>query len=290
MTVQFISTDPLLDTGDPLSVNGYTYANSNPINLSDPSGMAAACVGMGTCTYTDNPAGGPPTPGPDRTLPAADPADTEQTYLNLATSVNNDYQLGNRNDTMMTVHGEWVDAGDIISGYYDTHPETWDNTLETALRIAVFDPDSCQAATVSCGVEILGILPFGKLAKVTKVVDAFRNADRVAEATKVAETFGKFGASDIRTAAEVIDRNGLTRAGRALQKHSGRQGSVFGNMSSGTAVARNEQGMRVLDEILTDPASTTEVLDNVTNIWDASGRGIRMGNDGTFMGFLEPLS
>jgi hypothetical protein len=47
--------------------------------------------------------------------------------------------------------------------------------------------------------------------------------------------------------------------------------------------------MRVLDEILEDPRATTQALDNVTNIWDSAGRGIRISNDGTFMGFLEPL-
>lgn len=34
---------------------------------------------------------------------------------------------------------------------------------------------------------------------------------------------------------------------------------------------------------------TTQVLHNVTNIWDSTGRGIRLSNDSTFMGFLEPL-
>lgn len=83
--------------------------------------------------------------------------------------------------------------------------------------------------------------------------------------------------------------NGLPRVGRALQKHSDRAGSVFGGLSSGNPIARNEQGMRVLDEILEDPGSTTQVLENVTNIWDSTGRGIRLSNDGTFMGLLEPL-
>jgi hypothetical protein len=79
------------------------------------------------------------------------------------------------------------------------------------------------------------------------------------------------------------------RVGRALQKHSSRNGSVFNGLSSGNAVARNEQGMRVLDEILEDPGATAQVLDNVTNIWDSAGRGIRLSNDGKFMGFLEPV-
>lgn len=104
-----------------------------------------------------------------------------------------------------------------------------------------------------------------------------------------ARTFGNFAMSDLRAAAQAADRNGLTQVGRALQKHSGRDGSVFNGLSSGSATARNEQGLRVLDDILNDPAGRTEVLDRVTNIWDSTGRGVRYGNDGSFMGFLEPV-
>jgi len=46
--------------------------------------------------------------------------------------------------------------------------------------------------------------------------------------------------------------------------------------------------MQVLREILDDPNHTVEVLDRVTNIRDSTGRGVRLSNDGEFMGFLEP--
>jgi hypothetical protein len=57
----------------------------------------------------------------------------------------------------------------------------------------------------------------------------------------------------------------------------------------GSTVARNEQGLKVLDEILGNTGGRTEVLDRVTNVWDSSGRGVRFNNDGSFMGFLEPV-
>jgi hypothetical protein len=82
--------------------------------------------------------------------------------------------------------------------------------------------------------------------------------------------------------------DGLTRAGGALQKHSGRQGSIFSGLSNGTGAARNEQGLSVLDEILGDTGGRTEVLDRVTNIWDSTGRGVRYRNDGSFIGLLGP--
>ncbi|RSS79042.1 hypothetical protein EF918_18775 [Streptomyces sp. WAC06614] len=38
-TGRFISVDPVIDMTDPLQMNGYTYANGNPVNNSDPSGL-----------------------------------------------------------------------------------------------------------------------------------------------------------------------------------------------------------------------------------------------------------
>jgi RHS repeat-associated protein len=38
-TGRFLSLDPLLTTADPQSLNGYTYADNNPVTLSDPSGL-----------------------------------------------------------------------------------------------------------------------------------------------------------------------------------------------------------------------------------------------------------
>ncbi|MEW1640157.1 ricin-type beta-trefoil lectin domain protein [Streptomyces sp. NPDC093801] len=40
-TGRFISVDPLINIADPLQMNGYTYANGNPINQTDPSGLCS---------------------------------------------------------------------------------------------------------------------------------------------------------------------------------------------------------------------------------------------------------
>ncbi|WP_159042593.1 ricin-type beta-trefoil lectin domain protein [Streptomyces sp. IGB124] len=67
-TGRFISVDPLIDISDPLQMNGYTYANGNPLTNSDPTGLkifegdndgGRDSGGCGGCrTYAD-----PPTPG-----------------------------------------------------------------------------------------------------------------------------------------------------------------------------------------------------------------------------------
>jgi RHS repeat-associated protein len=49
-TGRFLSVDPVIDHADPLQINGYTYANGNPVLLSDPTGLApdGRCGGITT--------------------------------------------------------------------------------------------------------------------------------------------------------------------------------------------------------------------------------------------------
>jgi len=56
-TGRFLSVDPVLDPGDPLQANGYAYADNNPVNLTDPTGLepgswcsTSDCPGASRCT------------------------------------------------------------------------------------------------------------------------------------------------------------------------------------------------------------------------------------------------
>ncbi len=42
---RFVSDDPVTDPSDPQQLNGYTYANSSPVSMSDPAGTQAAAIG-----------------------------------------------------------------------------------------------------------------------------------------------------------------------------------------------------------------------------------------------------
>ncbi|MEU7244916.1 polymorphic toxin-type HINT domain-containing protein [Streptomyces sparsogenes] len=55
-TGRFLSVDPVMDLTDPQQVNGYTYANNNPLTYSDPTGRAPDdCTNPGvSCTPTGN--------------------------------------------------------------------------------------------------------------------------------------------------------------------------------------------------------------------------------------------
>lgn len=90
-------------------------------------------------------------------------------------------------------------------------------------------------------------------------------------------------------AGGAIDKSDLTKAGRALQKHGSRPGSVF-PQATGNPAAINQQGQRVLQEILSSPSQSIKPNRfGGRDIFDvATGRGVRYDRSGNMMGFLEP--
>jgi hypothetical protein len=84
------------------------------------------------------------------------------------------------------------------------------------------------------------------------------------------------------------DKNGLTMAGRALQKHAGREGSSFSNIKFSGKTA-NEDGLNVVKSILNAENKVVQNLENgTTNIFDkATGRGVNISRDGKFNGFRD---
>ncbi|MGV9316949.1 polymorphic toxin-type HINT domain-containing protein, partial [Streptomyces sp. NPDC003691] len=46
-TGRFISADPLIDIGDPVQINGYSYSENNPVTFADPTGLMSAAQGGG---------------------------------------------------------------------------------------------------------------------------------------------------------------------------------------------------------------------------------------------------
>jgi hypothetical protein len=89
-------------------------------------------------------------------------------------------------------------------------------------------------------------------------------------------------------AGQQVDRNGLTKAGRALQKHGDRTGSVFPK-SSGSSASRNAQGQRILEDILKSKSRRTKPnrFGGQDIIDDATGRGARFDSNGDFIGFIK---
>jgi hypothetical protein len=89
-------------------------------------------------------------------------------------------------------------------------------------------------------------------------------------------------------AGQVMDRSGLTKAGRALDKHGGRPGSVFPK-AVGNPASKNAQGQFHLNDILTDPkgAFINDFERGGFKFYSRDGRGAYFRNDGTLRGLIE---
>jgi len=88
-------------------------------------------------------------------------------------------------------------------------------------------------------------------------------------------------------AGKVPDRGGLTKAGRALAKHGGREGSIFPK-PMGSPEQINQQGQKILENILNDPNKKIFDLGNgEIKIFASDGKGLHYDNKGLLKGFVE---
>ncbi|WP_353242984.1 adhesin [Providencia sp.] len=101
---------------------------------------------------------------------------------------------------------------------------------------------------------------------------------------------------ELKQAASVINRNGLTNAGRSLQKHGGREGSTY-SYSNQKASVLNQEAKALIDEILDNPnviIRSRAIYENrqrieVIDAKSPDGRVLRFSMDGKkFIGFREP--
>jgi hypothetical protein len=102
----------------------------------------------------------------------------------------------------------------------------------------------------------------------------------------------RMSVEELTAAAQEPDQGGLTKAGRALQKHGSRPGSAFPK-ATGNPTKINERGVAVVRNILEDPASTYVTrmhpkYGEIIEVHAPDGRGIRFKKSGEMMGFLEP--
>jgi hypothetical protein len=88
-------------------------------------------------------------------------------------------------------------------------------------------------------------------------------------------------------AGQVMDRSGLTKAGRALDKHGNRPNSPFPK-AVGNPANKNLQGQFHLDNILTHPNNKIIRGDKGDiRLFSPDGKGAHFRSDGSFKGFLD---
>jgi RHS repeat-associated protein len=90
------------------------------------------------------------------------------------------------------------------------------------------------------------------------------------------------------TAEASTGSQGLTQVGRALQKHSGREGSSFSDVKFSHKTA-NSDGLKILNDIMDSKNQMIESAENgTTTIFDkTSGRGVNVSREGSFNGFRD---
>ena len=108
--------------------------------------------------------------------------------------------------------------------------------------------------------------------------------------SRVSASKGGLGLADefLSSATKSWGDQGLTVVGRALQKHAGREGSVFQGIKFSHKTA-NQDGLNILKDII---GSKNPIIQQAKGggqyIFDrATGRGVGISREGLFNGFRE---
>nr|WP_223188054.1 RHS repeat-associated core domain-containing protein [Streptomyces sp. CBMA29] len=187
VTGQFLSVDPLLETDNDQSLNGYSYAASNPVTLSDPSGMGGlACGGYGEDTPCPKDENGNPTQHPHSANSGSGnsgSADDDPQQVTLP-----DDNSGNCG--FWDVKCGWNQLWHDDCGFWDVKcgvKETGEAYKNAILALSGYDDgEACSGGNgVSCTLLAASFLPLGKLKKIsealTKSQDVAKISARIAE-------------------------------------------------------------------------------------------------------------
>jgi filamentous hemagglutinin len=92
----------------------------------------------------------------------------------------------------------------------------------------------------------------------------------------------------LSSATKLWGEQGLTTVGRALQKHAGRDGSVFQEIKFSHKTA-NQDGLSILNQIMNSKNQVIQTAENGSKlIFDkTTGRGFGVSREGLFNGFRE---
>jgi RHS repeat-associated protein len=278
-TGRFLSADP--HVANPASTQGwnrYSYVENDPASFTDPSGFIMSCgigfaaVSVPTFGYSYG-GGGPDGYGGGFSIgyattwmPVITCADIpESTVLPRADLDTPRYSP----EAVQAGLKPLVFADDLPrqNKVYWVTPDVYEAALEAQRDVA--------AVVASTSTTIAG----GAIA--ARILSSARAAiGRIAAAAR--------GTSALSKAGQVLDRGGLTKAGRALEKHGSRPGSVF-SKATGNATAKNAQGQAALDDILGNVSRTSpNKFGGHDYFGGGRGGGARFDSEGNFIGFLEP--
>ncbi|WP_150517283.1 polymorphic toxin-type HINT domain-containing protein [Streptomyces subrutilus] len=208
-TGRFISPDPLIDASDPQQWNAYAYSNNDPINKSDPSGLAWKCERGELGCSNNTPTGGAPTPPSSGGGGDGDDGDgqTSQASKELASANAEVVKSKHRREELKSAVIDLI--GDLI-GYNDAR--------------------DCftKGDVMACVNTALNAVPWGKLFKAIKVgikavkiykeinktYDAINAAERRASRAMEAFTKAKKAENEAAVAAAKAAKSGDIKASK----------------------------------------------------------------------------
>lgn len=235
--------DPLLEPGDPQTLNPYAYAGNNPIAQADPSGLRAV-----------TPAGtefNPYVPGAGAAAIRHDQAAAAAAQAAQAAQAHSQSAMG---CDPAVLH----DCG--MGPVYDdpeSHPWAGDKQAEAATRASIdtflgyvkdliFDTDQCDDKTSwSCAAEVAMVIPLFKAGKLIKIGDDVRDGiDALRDANKTrrhADDVTNGGANAVRKgqAGERAVRSAFDIGPKATRVINGRTRIFDGLNSSAVSEVKN---------------------------------------------------
>ncbi|MEU5690795.1 RHS repeat-associated core domain-containing protein [Actinosynnema sp. NPDC020468] len=210
---RFLSADPVIDNNDPQQLNGYAYANNNPVTYSDPTGLFINCGPDGVACGLHAASSPYPSAGSNYTPTYYQERDT---YIAINRQVQ--YQQTVYKEEMAKAMAEQgISAEDYAKALEESHKTKWDVIKEVAWEVLKDisgwnDIVDCftKGDIMACGGLVLGLVPWGKVGKILQAgVKAFKAVERLASIVDKAQGIvRKVGDLAKKAAAAVTERLG----------------------------------------------------------------------------------